>query len=157
MPFPSFLECIILTLIFEILRETGQRMAQGVGHALSIVGGLVVGQAAVEARIVSAPMLIAVALSGICGLMVPRLKTAVFALRLGMIISASLFGLFGMLALTSLTLISLLKMESFGVDATISLDNPTPQKLKDTLIRAPWTKMLCRPLIQTKNIIRKRK
>ena len=156
-PFPSFLECIILTLIFEILRETGQRMAQGVGHALSIVGGLVVGQAAVEARIVSAPMLIAVALSGICGLMVPRLKTAVFALRLGMIISASLFGLFGMLALTSLTLISLLKMKSFGVDATISLDNPTPQKLKDTLIRAPWTKMLCRPLIQTKNIIRKRK
>lgn len=156
-PFPSFLECIILTFIFEILRETGQRMPQSVGHALSIVGGLVVGQAAVEAKIVSAPMLIAVALSGICGLMVPRLKTAVFYLRFMMILAAAVFGIFGMLSLGSVAVISILKMQSFGVDATLSLEKPTMQKLKDTLIRAPWTRMLKRPLIQTKNIIRKRK
>ena len=156
-PFPSFLECVILTFIFEILRETGQRMPQNVGHALSIVGGLVVGQAAVEAKIVSAPMLIAVALSGICGLMIPRLKTAVFYLRFGMILSAAMGGIFGMLILGSITLISVLKMESFGVDSTLSLQNPTLQKLKDTLIRAPWTRMFKRPLIQTKNVLRKRK
>lgn len=156
-PFPSYLECIILTLIFEILRETGQRMPQSVGHALSIVGGLVVGQAAVEARIVSAPMLIAVALSGICSLMVPRLKTAVFVLRFVMIFAAALLGIYGILTVTAITLISVFKMQSFGVDSTLSLDEPTPQKLKDTLIRASWRKMLKRPLIQTKNIIRKRK
>ena len=156
-PFPSYLECILLTFIFEILRETGQRMPQSVGHALSIVGGLVVGQAAVEAKIVSAPMLIAVALSGICGLMVPRLKTAVFFLRFIMIFAAALLGIFGLLCVGAVTLIAVLGMESFGVDATLSLDKPTAEKLKDTVVRVSWTKMLKRPLIQTKNIIRKRK
>lgn len=156
-PFPSALECIILTLIFEVLRETGIRMPQSVGHALSIVGGLVVGQAAVEAKIVSAPMLIAVAFSGICGLMVPRLKTAVFYLRFITIFSASLFGIYGILCVLAVTLISVLKMQSFGVDATLSLNNPTFQTLKDVFVRASWTKMLTRPLIQTKNIIRKTK
>ena len=73
-PFSSVSECLILIFVFEILRETGIRMPQSVGHALSIVGGLVIGQSAVEAKIVSAPILIAVALSAICGLMVTRLK-----------------------------------------------------------------------------------
>ena len=156
-PFPSALECIILTLIFEVLRETGIRMPQSVGHALSIVGGLVVGQAAVEAKIVSAPMLIAVAFSGICGLMVPRLKTAVFYLRFIMIFAAALFGLYGILCVFAVTVISVLKMESFGVDATLSLNNPTCQTLKDVFVRAPWTKMITRPLIQKRNVIRKTK
>lgn len=156
-PFPSALECILLTLMFEILRETGIRMPQSVGHALSIVGGLVVGQAAVEAKIVSAPMLIAVAFSGICGLMVPRLKTAVFYLRFAFIFAAALFGIYGILCVLALTVISVLKMQSFGADATMSLSGPNFQKLKDTFIRAPWTKMFTRPLIQTNNIIRKRK
>ena len=58
---------LVLVLIFEILKEVGIRMQQSVGHAMSIVGGLVVGQAAVEANIVSAPLLIITAFSGITG------------------------------------------------------------------------------------------
>lgn len=155
-PFPSALECIILTVIFEILRETGIRMPQGVGHALSIVGGLVVGQAAVEAKIVSAPMLIAVAFSGICGLMVPRLKTAVFYIRFIMIFASAVFGLYGVFVVLSVMLISILGMQSFGVDATLSLEKPSYQALKDVFIRASWTDMIKRPLIQKRNITRKR-
>lgn len=155
-PFPSVFECLILTLIFEILRETGIRMPQNVGHALSIVGGLVVGQSAVEARIVSAPMLIAVAFSGICGLMVPRLSAAVFFLRFGMIAVSALFGLFGILALASLTLVHLLSIDSFGTDATSALQNPTPQGLKDVPVRVGWKRMITRPPIQNRNVRRKK-
>lgn len=156
-PFSTVAECFIMTFIFEILRETGVRMPQSGGHALSIVGGLVVGQAAVEAKIVSAPMLIVVALSGICGLMVPRLKTAVFYLRFAMIFAVGLFGLYGYFLLSVITLTSILRMKSVGVDATVSLNNPSFQGLKDVLIRASWRKMITRPPIQNNNRVRKKR
>ena len=156
-PFPTVLEGIILICIFEILRETGVRMPQSVGHALSIVGGLVVGQAAVEARLISAPMLIAVALSGICGLTVPRLKAAVFYLRFLFLFAAGIFGIFGVLAVGACVILQVLELSSFGISSTLSLERLTFQSLKDSPIRASWTKMLKRPPIQNRNIIRKKK
>ena len=155
-PFTSFAEGVLLILTFEILRQTGVRMPQGVGHALSIVGGLVVGQAAVEARLVSAPMLIAVALSGICGLMVPRLSAPVFFLRLALVGAAVIGGLYGYLLGITLVLISVLNIRSFGVDATSSLKNPDGQSLKDTLVRVTWGRMRRRPPIQNNDLKRKR-
>ncbi len=156
-PFPSVLECVLLTLIFEILRETGIRMPQSVGHALSIVGGLVVGQAAVEAKIVSAPMLIAVALSGISGLMVPRLRSAVFYLRFLMIFAAALFGFYGVLFVWMVVIVSVLRIKSMGVDATLSLNTPTMQSFKDVFVRASWRKMFTRPKLQKNNLVRKKR
>ena len=144
-PMSSVTEAVILILIFEILKETGIRMPQSLGHALSIVGGLVIGQAAVEAKIISAPMLIAVAASGISGLMVPRLKGIVFYLRLALVIAASLFGLFGYMALFSIFIIRTLSLTCFGTDYTLSLNKPDFQSLKDTFFRAPWPMMKLRP------------
>lgn len=152
-PFSAFWECILLIFVFEILKETGVRMPQSLGHALSIVGGLVVGQAAVEARIVSAPMLIIVALSGISGLMVPRLKGAVFYLRLIYVVLSALFGLYGYIAGITVTLIHILDLSSFGTSSTVSLDRASFQSLKDSFWRAPWGKMRTRPFFN-KNIIR---
>ncbi len=144
-PFSSVVECILLIIIFEILKEAGVRTQQSLGHALSIVGGLVVGQAAVEAKIVSAPMLIVVALSGIAGLMIPRLRAAVFYLRLGFVISASTLGLFGYMTSFSFIIIRIISQRSYGVDATPSLFYPTEQSLKDTVIRARFGLMRTRP------------
>lgn len=155
-PFSTLAETLIITVIFELLRETGLRMPQSVGHALSIVGGLVVGQAAVEAKIVSAPVLIAVALSGICGLMVPRLRAAVFYIRFAMIILASLFGFFGYFSAVLFMLIMIFRMESFGVDSTLSLNMPSFQNLKDVFIRTSWINMIKRPSLQRNNIQRKK-
>lgn len=152
-PFSAFWECILLIFVFEILKETGVRMPQSLGHALSIVGGLVVGQAAVEARIVSAPMLIIVALSGISGLMVPRLKGAVFYLRLIYVVLSALFGLYGYIAGITVTLIHILDLSSFGTSSTVSLDRASFQSLKDSFWRAPWGKMRTRPFFN-QNIIR---
>lgn len=144
-PISSVGECLILVIVFEVLKEAGIRMSQSLGHALSIVGGLVVGQAAVEAKIISAPMLIAVAFSGICGLMVPRLKTSILYIRVLAVLVCALMGLYGFMALCAIVLIHILNLDSFGVDYTISLSRISFQSLKDTLIRAPFTKMIFRP------------
>lgn len=153
-PFSSFLECIVLVLIFEILKEAGIRMPQSLGHALSIVGGLVVGQAAVDAKIVSAPMLIVVALSGICGLMIPKLKGAVFYLRLLFIVLSGLLGFFGLFCGFVFMLISIFKMKSFTVDYTGSLREFTVSSLKDDYIRAPFWFLKQRPDYLTYNLVR---
>lgn len=152
-PFSSVAECLILIFIFEILRETGIRMSQSVGHALSIVGGLVIGQAAVEAKIISAPILIAVAFSGISGLMVPRLKGAVFYLRLALLIASALFGLYGYIAAITSIMIYIFSLKSFSVDYTVSLGQITSKSLKDTVIRSAWFVMKKRPLFN-KNLTR---
>ncbi len=154
-PFSPFTECLILIFIFEILKETGVRMPQSLGHALSIVGGLVVGQAAVDARIISTPMLIVIAVSGISGLMIPRLKGAVFYLRLIFLFSAALFGLYGFIAMLSIVVMYIISLSSFGIDYTVSLRQADFQSLKDTIWRVSWTKMLTRPTFN-KNAVRKK-
>ncbi len=154
-PMSSVTECIILIFIFEILQETGVRMPQGFGHALSIVGGLVVGQAAVEARIISAPMLIAVALSGIAGLMIPRLRGVVFYLKLLLVIAAAFLGLYGYIAVSAIFILKIFSMRSFGVDYTVSLSRTNYESLKDSVFRAPWWQMITRPLFN-RNLKRQR-
>ncbi len=153
-PIASVVECIALVFAFEILKEAGLRMPQNLGHALSVVGGLVVGQAAVEAGIISAPMLIAVSFSAIAGLMVPRLTGAVFYWRLFIVIACGIWGLFGFFAAASLFVIRVFGIKSFGVDYTEAIAKPSSQNLKDSFIRAPWFFMKQRPPFN-KNKIRK--
>jgi spore germination protein KA len=155
-PFTPVAECILMILVFEILKEAGIRMSQNLGHALSIVGGLVVGQAAVEARIISSPILIVVALSGIAGLMLPRLRTAVFYLRIALVILASIFGLYGCFSGLILLVLHIFTLSSFGVDYTASFKKANLQTLKDTVFRASWNFMYKRPVFNH-NAVRKAK
>ncbi len=152
-PTATVTECIVLIVVFEILKEAGLRMPQSLGHALSIVGGLVVGQAAVEAKIISAPTLIAVAFSGIAGLMVPRLKGVVSYMRLAFVVFSGVFGLYGFFAVSAYFIIRVFSIKSFGVDYTQSFSYPKASYLKDSLIRAPWPLMRVRPLFN-KNLTR---
>ena len=151
-PFSPFSECLIMIFVFEILRETGARMPQSLGHALSIVGGLVVGQAAVDAGIISTPMLIVIALSGISGLMIPRLKGAVFYLRLVLVFCATLLGLYGYVIGMAVILMQILSLTSLGVDCTIELRKADFQSLKDTFWRSPWPTVRLRPLFNRNKI-----
>jgi spore germination protein KA len=70
-PFPAIVEAVMMELTFEILREAGVRMPRAIGSSISIVGALVIGQAAVEAGIVSATMVIVVSLTAICSFVFP--------------------------------------------------------------------------------------
>ncbi|MEE0946540.1 MAG: spore germination protein [Acutalibacteraceae bacterium] len=150
-PFSPLIECLLLIFIFEILREAGLRVPQNMGQALSIVGGLVIGQSAVEAGIVSAPMLIAVAFSGIAGLMVTRLRTSVLFLRIALAFISSFFGLFGYFIAIFLVLYNIFNLSSFGTDSTSSFLNINSQSLKDTLIRVSWRDMITRPQSLSRN------
>ncbi len=155
-PFSIVAEALGMILIFEILKETGVRMSQNIGPALSIVGGLVVGQSAVDAKIISAPTLIVVALSGIAGLMLPRLKTSVFFLRVAFLLLAAFFGLYGLFGGIIFCLMYIMSLNSYGENEVLSLNRADFQSLKDSLWRAPWQYMKTRPFFN-KNLIRRGK
>lgn len=157
MPFPTIVEALGMLTVFEILREAGARMPTFIGQSLSIVGALVIGQAAVEARFISAPMIIVIAFSGITGLMISKMKGAVFALRLIFLLLSAFLGLYGFIFGITGLLIHLFEMRSFGVPYMSSLTSFNPQDFKDTVIRAPWWYMKYRPkFIAARNKVRKK-
>lgn len=151
LPFPTLLEMIILILAFELIREGGSKVPASFGQTLSIVGGLVLGQASVEAKLVSIPAVIIVAFTGITGLMIPHLKSPVILLRLLWLVLASFLGIFGYLFGVIGLLIHLSSLQTFGIPYTSSLARTKSQQFKDTIIRAPWRKMILRPAYIAQN------
>ncbi|MFC5407029.1 spore germination protein [Cohnella soli] len=138
-PFPAFVEALIMEVSFEALREAGVRLPKQVGAAVSIVGALVIGQAAVEAGIVSAPMVIVVAITGIASFTVPRFNFS-FGLRLlrfPMMFLAGAFGLFGIAIGFLALLVHLCSLRSFGVPYLYPVAPLSTHSLKDVFIRVP--------------------
>ncbi|QUH19234.1 spore germination protein [Alkaliphilus sp. B6464] len=154
-PFPTVVELLVLLIVFEILRESGIRMSTHMGESLSIVGALVLGQAAVEARFISAPIVIIVAITAITGFMIPGIKGASITLRFSFLLLSAMLGLYGYMFAASALLIHLFRLRSFGVPYMANLTSLHLQDLKDTAIRAPWWYMKYRPKFLTyKNIKR---
>ena len=120
-------------------------MPSNIGQALSIVGALVIGQAAVEARLVAAPMIIVIALTGITGLLTPSLSAACIYLRLLLLSLSSMFGLFGLFLGGCGILIYLLNLRTFGVPQLVQSREFKLRNFEDSYIRAPWWEMLRRP------------
>ena len=153
-PFPTSLEMLLMLIVFEMLRESGARMPGIMGQALSIVGALVIGQAAVEAKIISAPIIIIIALTGICGLMIPRLKGFVILQRFFLMGFSCIMGLYGYL-LGMLAMLALLYgTYSFGVPIMPNVYAGKPQDYKDIFCRIAWPKMVTRPSELTKDLTR---
>ena len=144
-PFPTFLELLLMLFAFEILREAGSMMPGSVGQALSTVGAVVIGQAAVDARIVSAPLVIVVAMTGLCGMMTPKLKSAVIVLRLFLLAFSGVLGLFGTIFGATLVAALLFSMNSFGIPYMSYVGTMKLSDLRDTAIRAPIWKLRYRP------------
>lgn len=143
--FPTIIELLLLGFAFEIIREAGVRMPTTIGQALSIVGALILGQAAVEARIVSAPMVIVTGLTAVTGLMIPTLSGAIIILRFVFAILATFIGFYGYLFGIIGLLIHLFVIRSFGVPYMTPLNALNLQEIKDTVVRAPWWYMENRP------------
>lgn len=136
-PFPTVVELIGLLFIFEILIEAGSRMPNYIGQALSIVGALVLGSSAVEAKIVSAAMIIVVGVSSITGLIIPNLAGIFIILRTLFILFSSTYGMYGYVLGMAGLFIHLFSLESFGVPYMATVNSLYKWDLKDTLIRAP--------------------
>ncbi|EJL21541.1 putative membrane-associated HD superfamily hydrolase [Brevibacillus sp. BC25] len=146
-PFPAIVEAFIMEISFEALREAGIRLPKTVGQAVSILGALVVGQAAVQAGIVSAPMVIVVSLTGIASFTIPHFNASISLrmLRFPIMIAASILGIYGMLVSLLLILGHMANLRSFGVPYLSPLGPMSIGDLKDVLIRAPWSMMEKRP------------
>ena len=154
-PFPTIFEAILMLFIFEVLRETSIRMPTVIGQTISIVGALVIGQAAVEAKLISAPMIIVAALTGITSFIVPKMQGELILIRIIFLMSASFIGLYGYLFGVIGMFIHLASLRSFGIPYMINLGSLSLADLKDNIIRVPWQKMKTRPkLITQKNRIR---
>ena len=154
-PFPTFLECFIMLIIFEIIRETGIRMPSNIGQALSIVGALVIGQAAVQAKLISAPMVIVVAITAITGLINPKVKGATILVRFLSLFAAAILGLFGFAFVMAALVIHLFSLESFGTVYMSQVSAVRPQEMKDNAVRAPWYFMKTRPVFERRDPVRK--
>lgn len=155
-PFPTIVECVIMLVLFEIIRETGLRMPTNIGQALSIVGALVIGQAAVDAKFISAPMVIVVAVTAITGLINPKVKGAVVILRFLFLFASAMLGIYGYAFACIGLLIHLFSMKSFGVIYTSQISSYKFQEFKDNVFRASWEYMITRPIFVKKNIVRKK-
>jgi len=138
-PFPAVAEGFLMEVFFEVLREAGVRMPRQMGQAVSIVGALVIGQAAVQAGLVSAPQVIVVAATGIASFAIPHYSFGV-ALRLArfsMMVLAGALGLYGVLLGMLFMLFHLAALRSLGVPYLQPMAPLTVSELKDAIVLAP--------------------
>lgn len=146
-PFPSLIEALIMEVTLEILREAGLRLPKPIGQAVGIVGGLVIGEAAVQAAIVSPIMVIVVALTAISSFAFPQYAAglAIRMLRFALMIAASVLGLYGIILMFLFITAHLMKLQSFGVDYMKPFVPIRLSNWKDLIIRLPLQTMKRRP------------
>lgn len=149
-PFPAVIEILLMDIAFELLREAGLRLPGRIGGTIGIVGGLIIGQAAVEAGIVSPIVVIVTALTGICGFVIPHISLVNgFRVTKYLIIAFSAFlGLFGFWLALLLVLIHLASLRSFGIPylypfVASNIDGYT--SYKDCVVRFPLFELIRRP------------
>lgn len=146
-PYPAFVEVLLMELAFEALREAGIRLPRPVGQAVSIVGALIIGDAAVRAGLVSSAMVIIVAFTGIASFTVPSFKliASIRGLRLLLVLVTAVLGFPGIIMFSMILLAHLASLRSFGVPYLSPVAPLSSRDLKDILVRAPWWAMSTRP------------
>lgn len=146
-PFPAFVEALMMEIAFELLREAGLRLPRPVGQAVSIVGALIIGESAVRAGIVSPVMVIIVALTGIASFSVPAFNLAITLrlLRFPMMMIAAVMGVPGMAMAVLVIVTHLADLRSFGVPYLSPVAPASYRDWKDVVVRAPWWSMFMRP------------
>lgn len=153
-PFSPAMEALIMTLAFEILKEAGIRIPGPAGQTVSIVGGLVLGQAAVEASIASNLMIIVIALTAISGFAIPSLEGVIPILRIIFLIAANAFGLAGIWLMTVCIITYMCTLKSMGVPYLFPFTPLHGSDLKDVFVRMPvWTMAAKTRVLKGKKLI----
>ena len=155
-PFPAFFEILIMILSFEILRESDIRIPSKVGSSVSILGGLVLGDAAVSAGIISPIMIIVVAISAISGLVFNSIElvSAIRWWRFIMIILAAFFGIEGIVLGLIILIIRLATIKCFGRHYLAPFIPFNKKEIKDTFIKGQNKGEKYRNNLLTRNIRR---
>ena len=147
-PFPTFIEVILMLLAFEVLLEAGLRLPRTIGQAVSIVGAIVIGQAAISANILSPGVVIVISAAGITGFVIPSqdLSNAIRLCRLILVLLSTVSGLFTVIIGLILLLYHLCTLEIFGVSYLspyVSRDGK--RMFSDSIIRKSWAAEKYRP------------
>ncbi|MEW5921636.1 MAG: spore germination protein [Bacillota bacterium] len=146
-PFPVVAEILIMELAFEILREAGLRLPRAIGPAISIVGALILGEAAIRAGIVSPGVVIIVAFTAIASFSTPTFSMAISArmIRFLIVILGGTFGLLGIQLGFLIMIIHLVSLRSFGYPYMAPYGPFIWSDMKDNIIRNLWWKLVKRP------------
>lgn len=145
-PFPLMIEALIIHLLYEIMREAGLRLPQSIGHAVSIVGALVIGDAAVTAGLIGGPMVLVVATTAIASFVVPSLYEPVSLLRFVFIIVGGTMGLYGIALGCLLILVNVCSLQNFGTPYMAPISPFSLSAMRDTFLRVSF------PLMQKKSV-----
>ncbi len=140
-PFSLTLEALLIHFVFEVMREAGLRFPKSVGHAVSIVGALVIGESAVRAGLVSAPMVIIVALTSISAFVIPDLYGSIATLRFVFIVLGGSFGVYGIALGVLLLLCSVCSLNVCGIPVTAPITPFSFRAMRDVFVRADWRRL----------------
>ncbi|WP_370636246.1 spore germination protein [Cohnella sp. CFH 77786] len=149
-PFPAVIEAFIMEFFFELLREAGIRLPRPVGSAVSIVGALVIGEAAINAGIASPIMVIIVSLTGIASFAIPQYNFAIALriLRFPLMAFAAFLGIFGIMVAFLLIWLHLSSLRVLGQPYLSPLGPFIPRQMRDVFIRAPLGFLMRSPKTQ---------
>lgn len=145
LPLTPMLEMLLLLILFEVLNETSIRMPKPVGAALSIVGAIVLGEAAINAGLLSTPSLLVTAVSTIGLYGVPDEADAASILRLGFVFIAGVLGLYGLLLAVVGLIVYLVSIKSYGVSYLMPFAPLYSGDLQDGIMKADLLDMTKRP------------
>lgn len=140
-PFPLVIEALIIHFIYEMMREAGLRLPRPVGHAVSIVGALVIGDAAVTSGLIGAPMVMIVAVTAISSFIVPSIYEPIAILRFGFIIVGGAMGVFGIAMGLAVVSINMCATSDYGVPYTSPIAPFGLHSMRDIFVRLNWKKM----------------
>lgn len=146
-PFPAFVEAVLMVVTMELLREGGARLPTMLGDTIGIVGGLVIGEAAVQAGIVSPIMVIIVALNALASFAIPQYSVAIsFRIILfGYMIAAAIFGIYGIILAYIMTNIHIVNLHSMGIPYSTPFAPFFKGDWKDLVLRLPIPMLTKRP------------
>lgn len=137
-PLSIFWEVLLVNLLYEIMREAALRAPKVFSQAVSIVGALVIGDAAVSSGLIGAPSLVIIALSAISGYAVPKLYEQFSILRFSLILIGGITGPWGIIFATVFIIYNICGETSYGVPVSAPLSPFSLKDMRDVLVRAPW-------------------
>ena len=140
-PFSLTSEAILLLLFYEIMREAGLRLPKTIGHAVSIIGGIIIGETSVEAGLIGAPMLVVIAMTAIASYVVYPLYESMCVLRFIFIIVGSISGLYGIMLFAGALFVNISALNSYGVSLSFPISPLDKRAQGDIFFRESWKRL----------------
>lgn len=140
-PFSLTAEAVLLLVLYEIMREAGLRLPKTIGHAISIIGAIILGETTVTAGLIGAPMLVVIAMTAISSYVVYPLYESVSVLRFIFIMLGGLTGMYGIVLGAGVLFINICSLSPFGVPLSSPISPLDKHSLGDIFYRETWTKL----------------